>query len=371
MFPIVAKSNGRDEYQPFTLGDIQALSELLPGIQEGGGVWLTSLYNKTRGKTLAMGDLRAILGFSVSDWALKELEAAAGTVQVSDRSPLNPYATSFGNAIRQKYPIPAGKLHSLVFKIKNGESGRTFIERAKTEWAGATGVNPDKESQQPLFRIALLKHAPEGVKRKMQENPDMAGAKSSRWETHFCHHQDAETKEEEEENESLKEMVAQLTKLQLADARTRATDKKKGGKEKDTQMAQIVTPAPAPPQNPYPLQGPPQAMYQPQYHVPYQAAPYQQPPYHGGRNRGRGRGGGRGRGYAQPKGGSCYICESPDHWARDCPQKQQQQMRGPPQQSYQPTIQTPPNQQLAPMQAYSGYSAQGPPPGPYTPGMFP
>ncbi|XP_074496879.1 uncharacterized protein LOC141770927 [Sebastes fasciatus] len=158
MFPIVAKSNGRDEYQPFTLGDIQALSELLPGIQEGGGVWLTSLYNKTRGKTLAMGDLRAILGFSVSDWALKELEAAAGTAQVLDRSPLNPYATSYGNAIRQKYPIPAGKLHSLVFKIKNGESGRTFIERAKTEWAGATGVNPDKESQQSLFRLALARH---------------------------------------------------------------------------------------------------------------------------------------------------------------------------------------------------------------------
>lgn len=50
------------KYKPFALGDIQALVDKLPPLTDGGRKWLTAVGSLTQGTTLAVGDVRALLG---------------------------------------------------------------------------------------------------------------------------------------------------------------------------------------------------------------------------------------------------------------------------------------------------------------------
>lgn len=62
MLPLLQTSGGRQKYVPFPLGDRDALVDKLPGISVGGRLWLSELSSLTSGRTLALGDFRAILG---------------------------------------------------------------------------------------------------------------------------------------------------------------------------------------------------------------------------------------------------------------------------------------------------------------------
>ncbi|XP_024909228.1 uncharacterized protein LOC112486511 [Cynoglossus semilaevis] len=158
----------------------------------------------------------------------------------------------------------------------------------------------------------------------MVDNPDMAGCESTVWERHLIHHLSRAQETVDEEQDSLKELQAQLLKLQLTEAKQKISNKKKQDK---TNPKNMVATQPSP-QNDLGDAG---------LHpwVPPPPMPPQRPSYQrftGGYGRGRGVwGGGRGRG-GPPRGpqgrDQCYFCNQTGHWVRNYPQRQGSFQRG-------------------------------------------
>ncbi|XP_070403834.1 uncharacterized protein [Nothobranchius furzeri] len=82
------KPNAQKVYQPYSLGDIQALIDKLPDIQEGGNTWLSDFDTLTAGQDLALGDFRAVITRCTSRSQSEALEKDAGTTRDSNSVPL-------------------------------------------------------------------------------------------------------------------------------------------------------------------------------------------------------------------------------------------------------------------------------------------
>lgn len=135
---------------------------------------------------------------------------------------------------------------------------------------------------------------PADVRDATKNNPDMAGCNSHVWEKHLI----------QEEKSTLKDLQAQLLKLQLSEARATATEKKKQKPEPKKAMV-ASTDSDFPDSHPVP-----------EGNVMYQG-------YNGQRGRGgRGGYGGRGSFRGQPRnmgGGTCFLCGKTGHWVREYP----------------------------------------------------
>ncbi|KAL4000625.1 nuclear receptor co-repressor 2 [Sarotherodon galilaeus] len=229
-FPLVVTAGGHMKYKPYGVGDVNALTELLPPITDGGAGWLREFDRATTGVQLALGDFRAVVARCVKGTALDDIEKIAGTALMVDSTPFCRVVNVISHALREKYPTPnAAKILKLLWKPD--QTPREYIEQAKATWALRTGQHPGKEGMQQLwFREAVLKGVPEQVRVAMLDNPDMEGAESHVWEKHLVHrlqkaHDDALAKNEDTDN-----MKEQLLKLQLGEMRGKATEKKREDK---------------------------------------------------------------------------------------------------------------------------------------------
>lgn len=307
---IQAGSSNTMQYRPFPIGDVQALVDKLPPVAEGGSLWLSQLDKLTAGQKLALGDFRAVISRCLTGSDVRDLEEDAGTNKDRDDIPFTTVSTKMGQAMRVKYPLPSA---AAVPKLKwdTKQSPREYLDHSKDMWIKQTGCHPGKEGvQREWYRAAVLKGVPEEVRKAMENNPDMAGCDSTVWDRHLIHHLLRAQDKVEDESQTVKDLQAQLLKIQLAEARQKANDKKKPDKK-----VLVATQGAAGTPDLYPT--PP--WVQP---PPYQNQNQQQRPTRGyGRGRGSW-GGGRGRG-GPPRGGQgrgrCYYCEETGHWVRDCP----------------------------------------------------
>ncbi len=76
------------------------------------------------------------------------------------------------------------------------------------------------------YRQAVLEGVPQTVKEAMKNNPDMAGCNTTRWEKHLIHRLTQVQDKTQLEKDQLKDLQTQLLRLQLGEARGKATDKK-------------------------------------------------------------------------------------------------------------------------------------------------
>lgn len=322
MIPLITKSGGNKVYQPFSFTDMGCILDKMPNPVEGGGPWMNKLCQLTTGQELAMGDWRALIGNQVGSWETQQLETMANTLTHPDDEPFNPNSTAIGRAMRHRFPVPQGAIHNLSFSPKAGEEIPEYLLRCKDTWTNVAGKHPGSDDlQQVLFRKAVMAGMPKVVQQAMEANPDIPGCDTAKWEKHLAHHHRHHRIKQEEAEETEAESGKQLLKLQLDEAKRKATDARKLKDQKGAQMVQQV-PAPQPPQCPQQppvMPGPPQ---------PYYYWPQGGPPRHHGMARPRGnrggfRGRGRGRGaYRQPTpppANGCFLCGQPDHWRRDCP----------------------------------------------------
>ncbi|XP_065100367.1 uncharacterized protein [Paramisgurnus dabryanus] len=84
--PLV-ETSGKVEYKPWSFTDMGAILAKLPHITSGGGKWIGKVITLTQGHTLAIGDLRALLGQVLTVGQITEIEREAGTVGLYDDYP--------------------------------------------------------------------------------------------------------------------------------------------------------------------------------------------------------------------------------------------------------------------------------------------
>lgn len=304
---------GRVKYRPFALGDIQALVDRLPPLTEGGSKWLSAVDSFSKGTTLAVGDMRALLARCVTSTKMCELEVAAGWgPHVPDSEPMTRQIAALAVALREAYPLPEGA-GVPKFQWKPGQNPTTYLDQCKQDWHDRTHCHGQAKEQRHFFRQAILDGVPDTVTEAMKANPDLPSAGAEMWERHLIHFLQKAANEANKTKADLEDMQAQLLKLQLKQARDVVNPRK--------DKKQMVTAAVALPETPptQPTPAPPATFVQPQWPA---------------RSQWRSRGGPRGRGYRRgymqgPRTQDlCYVCGKPGHWAKNCYQRQGQ---GPPQ----------------------------------------
>ncbi len=319
VMPLVAGTQG-PKYQPWSHSNMTAVLAKLPPITSGGGRWLNKLMALCHGTTLAVGDLRCLLGqiFTVSQ--MRAFEEDAGMSNTQNNLPYTAVCTSVGSTLRKQFPTPPTTYQNIKFRIKPGEAGAGYYFRCAAEWEQMVEENSlNNPVTRDIFRSAVMSGAPNGVKQAMEGNPDIPGATNEVWERHLVFHIDRTVDKLNKEEEDVEKLKNQLLKLQLDQARN-------NGPKKTKQMSQQS------------VNDPPTPSVIPPYFG-YDQGETNHPTGQQGGNWGGNRGqlggnmgfrGGRGRGGGQQRG-VCFVCGSSEHWKADCPSQQRGgQFSGPP-----------------------------------------
>nr|XP_054593467.1 uncharacterized protein LOC129160604 [Nothobranchius furzeri] len=179
------KPNAQKVYQPYSLGDIQALIDKLPDIQEGGNNWLSDFDTLTARQDLALGDFRAVITRCTSRSQAEALEKDAGTTHDSNSVPLGRVIARLGPAVRKMFPL---KDSSTMSKIKwdTKQNPPIYLNQAIDNWVAQTGQHPSKRGTNSMwFKKAVLKGVPDSVTQKMEDKPDLQDCDFSMWKKHL------------------------------------------------------------------------------------------------------------------------------------------------------------------------------------------
>ncbi|KAL3987092.1 T-complex protein 1 subunit epsilon [Sarotherodon galilaeus] len=311
-------------YRAYKIRDLEALARQLPPVTEGGARWLRKLDALTEGEEIAIGDFRALAGRAMIACGLADVEEMAGTTRYANNMPYRQVRNALANAVREKYPTPnTGAIPKIVWDPQH--TPLEFLARAKEQWLSETGIHPGQEGEsRAWFRAAVLAGLPKQVRTDLEKNPDFAVADSTQWERHLTHRLTLEQDEVNKQKRELEEAQAWLVKLQLAEAKDKASDRKKESKEATKKMM-VAKPQP----DPVPEWPDLDPNLYPDDRWAVNAPRQRQPAGNWGATRPyRGRGGyaGRGqraRGTGNPSSTSwnaCLRCGAEGHWARDCPE---------------------------------------------------
>ncbi|XP_061791555.1 uncharacterized protein [Nerophis lumbriciformis] len=262
---------------------MQAIVDLaFPPVPEGGSLWLNTLDKLTAGYTLSVADFRGILYRCVSTQDGQNMEQQAGLLAESSTSPVTPYIRGIATAMRSLFPLPCQNT-TPTYRWKDGESPYVFIDQAKEQWSRATGVHPSKEGEhRQFFRRAVLDAMPTVVRRRMDDNPDIHGAKNNTWQGHLIHHMQNWT-----EQDAGRVTRKQLLKLQIAEDENLKEPKGQRSASVYSAVGDLA---------------------------------FESQQVEDTRRVTRRLDSGGGHGALRPRQGeNCFICDQPGHWQRECP----------------------------------------------------
>ncbi len=207
IMPLVQGNQG-PKYQPWSHSDMTAVLAKLPPITSGGGRWLTKLMALCHGTTLAVGDLRCLLGQIFTASQMRDFEANAGIAGTGNDERYTRVSTMVGDALRKQFPTPPTTYQNIKFRIKPGETGSGYYFRCAAEWEQMVEENSlNNPITRDIFRSAVMSGAPNGVKQAMEGNPDIPVATNEVWERHLVFHIDRtvdKLHKDEEELEKIK-----------------------------------------------------------------------------------------------------------------------------------------------------------------------
>ncbi|XP_061661726.1 uncharacterized protein LOC133492909 [Syngnathoides biaculeatus] len=304
MYPMVI-TRERQQYEPMVLRDVTGIMDKMPPLHRGGKVWLSKFLALMSGQSCTLGDLRQILAGSCSLVQLQAIEEAAGTADLGRETPLPRVAGQLFEQIKITFPQPtdlAPTMFPCDIKMSPAQHYVTCVE----SWIGATGRHPALSAEvEVLFWMAIVDGLLQEVKKHLKSDPDILVCAEARFKPHLVHHWRAFCETQVKVDSEGEALSKQLIKLQLAKIHGEA----KQSKVQKREMQMVQGPQ---------VQGP-------------QVQGRGRPVFRCGlRGRGRSMLGLMMRPQYQPQlRDACFICGAPDHWARECPQQQQQGRRPP------------------------------------------
>ena len=125
--PLVAKSDGKQVYQPFSFTDMNSILEKMPAPTAGGRKWMDRFSQLTNGWNLCMGDWRGLIGHQLPTHEQQRIEVAANTDNTPDDQLFCPLATRLGRVMRDRWSITfpgictkrEGERARIPYKVRN------------------------------------------------------------------------------------------------------------------------------------------------------------------------------------------------------------------------------------------------------------
>lgn len=208
---------------------------------------MSALAGATSGLTLAMGDVRRLMAKVMTRLDAADVEHRAKTGEVPDSDRFVPNEARINTELRDEFPIPTSCMRDMAFVLADEETAAQYCTRARQVWTDRTGTDPDyRDKEKIMFRKALLEGIPDAVRVQMEDNPLMDDADAPLWLHHLIRYLEKYRKKAKDRAREGDEAREQLTKLQLAWARAKVNDSKKG--KAGRQMVQEQAPVPQPPQ---------------------------------------------------------------------------------------------------------------------------
>ncbi|KAJ8358531.1 hypothetical protein SKAU_G00150560 [Synaphobranchus kaupii] len=129
--PLLNKG-GRPQYIPWGSQDLQNLITTLPDIQEGAAIWIRKLEEEMTGKTMALGDVKALLTKVVGKEQMLDLIESAG-YRGADKSTVDgrifdQYRQKIWDSLRKAYPTRLSTAMLKGVAMKEEESAAAFVE---------------------------------------------------------------------------------------------------------------------------------------------------------------------------------------------------------------------------------------------------
>ncbi|KAL7405332.1 hypothetical protein ABVT39_027323 [Epinephelus coioides] len=174
MCPIVTKTSGRKQYEPWPFMDMIGLAERLPVLTDGADKWIMALEETTAGIQLAVGDIKAILTYVAGKQATKEifteahLSTAIGT-NMHDGVNFGDYHSRVWQQLRAHYPAKRDPSKLEGETMGEDECPSKFLHSFQKRWKEETGEawNANKTTQS-LFKMMVRKAMPEDVQRRLE-----------------------------------------------------------------------------------------------------------------------------------------------------------------------------------------------------------
>ncbi|KAL7391691.1 hypothetical protein ABVT39_012960 [Epinephelus coioides] len=223
MCPLVTKTNGRQQYEPWPFMDMIGLAERLPVLTDGADKWILALEETTAGIRLALGDIKAILMYVAGKQTTQEiltdagLTAAFGT-NINDGVEFGRYRSRVWAQLRKHYPAKRDPSKLEGETMGEDECPSKFLHNFQKRWKEETGEawNANKTTQS-LFKMMVKKAMPEEVQRRLE---GVVGLMKMEWPLfteHIVHHVELYKKDKKKKEEDDKQLANKLTQLQLGE----------------------------------------------------------------------------------------------------------------------------------------------------------
>ncbi|KAL7379521.1 hypothetical protein ABVT39_000682 [Epinephelus coioides] len=244
MCPIITKTGGRKQYEPWPFMDMIGLAERLPVLTDGADKWIMALEETTAGIQLAAGDIKAILTYVAGKQTTKEIftESHLGTAigtNVHDGVSFGDYHSRVWQQLRAHYPAKRDPSKLEGETMGADECPSKFLHSFQKRWKEETGEawNANKTTQS-LFKMMVKKAMPEDVQRRLE---GVVGLMKMDWplfSEHIIHHVELYKKDKKKMEEDSKQLANTLTQLQLGELSKLI--KKEKEKEKTKVQAPMV-----------------------------------------------------------------------------------------------------------------------------------
>ncbi|KAK0136685.1 hypothetical protein N1851_027132 [Merluccius polli] len=189
MAPLLTDGAGREMYTPWGHRDMHTLANSLPPLTAGAQAWVRKFEMETSGDNLALGDVRAIISRTYGPRRTNELERMAGTTNLADRTPLDPYRNHLWDCLRELFPGDMKKAGISNIHIKPEENIYQYIQRAEDLWVDRNDERPsDSRIGLQTFQEALIKGLTPAVQKTLKMVASLDYMKWDRWVEQLVHH---------------------------------------------------------------------------------------------------------------------------------------------------------------------------------------
>lgn len=355
MMPLVTRSLGVEQYQPWGHSDVQGLMTFLPSIRRGAGLWISKFESRTEGQCLALGDIKHVLSQLVGREELKRILDKEGLADivgnpVIDKKPFNDYRTRIWKALRAAFPNRFDQGSMTARKLKDDEDPTQWIDEETANWEAVAEADVNSCCVlKTSFRNAILRALPLTVQTKTKSEWKLNSMSHEEFKEFIRHHMEL-YREDKEKKETLdSDLQRKLLHRQLEDHKgpkkavqapvVAQTPEHTGTVQASSSPIPTTAPVATQAQAGTAVMTPtaqlaPAILNVPSVQQPMAYLPWLQPQWSLQQQFGSPRGGGQFRGRGRSRGGSrqlaCYICNNTSHLIKDCPHNTFNQNNGKP-----------------------------------------